>query len=305
MGDKTGIEWTDATWNPIRGCSRVSAGCEHCYAERQAHRMNHPGGPYEGLTVLGKHGPRWTGKMRQVPEMLDKPIRWQRPRLIFVNSMSDLFHPGVPFEYIAAVFGIMLRAEHHTFQVLTKRPERMLEFFKWLNAWRELPYVTCLVASQEHVPLTKQEHVKYLGTQGWRWPLPNVWLGTSVEDQKSADLRVPLILKVEAVVKWLSMEPLLGPVDLADLEPGKLDWVVVGGESGPGARRMEPEWARVALFQCGYAGVPVMFKQLGAVWAKDVKGSNKKGGNWEVWPDTLRVRQYPRGVLPSASRTAA
>ncbi len=129
----TKIEWTDATWNPVRGCSRVSPGCQHCYAERMARRSDRPGGAYEGLTVLAHDGPRWNGKVRLVPEKLDEPLRWRKPRMVFVNSMSDLFHEDIPNEFIAAVFGVMAASPQHTFQVLTKRAERMRDWFQWVK----------------------------------------------------------------------------------------------------------------------------------------------------------------------------
>ncbi|HEX2677999.1 MAG TPA: DUF5131 family protein, partial [Polyangiales bacterium] len=157
MGE-TAIEWTDTVWNPVRGCARVSPGCESCYAERQAHRFSNPGGPYEGLTVLGKHGPRWSGRARFVPETLDAPLRWRKPRRIFVNSMSDLFHHDITNEQIAAVFGVMAACPQHTFQVLTKRAERLPEWFRWVDevpnagadpekpAWR---WLRCVHQAQE------------------------------------------------------------------------------------------------------------------------------------------------------------
>ncbi len=172
---KNGIVWTDETWNPLRGCSRVSEGCRNCYAESVARRFDGPGLPYEGLIASGG---QWNGQIKLVPEKLDEPLRWQRPRRIFVNSMSDLFHPNVPNEYIDRVFAVMALASQHTFQVLTKRPERMLEY---LNR---------------------------------RTTMPNVWLGVSIENQVTADERIPLLLQTPAAVRWVSAEPLLRPVDL-------------------------------------------------------------------------------------------
>lgn len=265
MSDRTGIEWTDATWNPLRGCRRVSEGCRNCYAERVAARFSGPGQPYEGLAKMTASGPRWTGAIRLLPELLDQPLRWKKPRMIFVNSMSDLFHEDVPFEFVARVFAVMAMAHWHTFQVLTKRPARMLEFMGTLREGGVLD-----------VPREPDEMLwgSYL------LPLPNVWLGVSVEDQATADERIPLLLRTPAAVRWLSCEPLLGPVDLDgpgidDLHalgcgnPGcscgdrGVDWVVVGGESGPGARPMHPDWARSLRDQCTASGVAYFFKQWG------------------------------------------
>ncbi|MBW4978299.1 phage Gp37/Gp68 family protein [Marinobacter adhaerens] len=238
MGQKTGIEWTESTWNPIRGCSRVSEGCRNCYAETVANRFKGPGEPYEGLIAKGG---QWNGEVKLVEHKLDEPCRWSKPRMIFVNSMSDLFHENVDFETIHRVMLVMQKAQHHTFQVLTKRPERMLRFFKWWGGEceRSFPEV-----------------------------MPNVWLGVSVEDQATADERIPLLLDTPAAVRWISAEPLLGPVDLSSLPypckvKGNIHWVVVGGESGRNARPMHPDWARSIRDQCQTAGVPFLFKQWG------------------------------------------
>jgi protein gp37 len=237
MADKTGIEWTEATWNPITGCSKVSQGCKNCYALREWPRMaGNPGTVYFGREFTD---------VRCHPERLDQPIRWKRPRRIFVNSMSDLFHEQVPDEFIAKVFEVMWQAKQHTFQILTKRPERMLD---WIS--KSL----------------------YLCND----PLPNVWLGVSIEDQASADERIPLLLETPAAVRWISAEPLLGPVDLGlfgtlprTIAPNytiayeMLRWVVVGGESGNRARPMHPDWVRNLRDQCIAADVPFLFKQWG------------------------------------------
>jgi protein gp37 len=236
MGAKTKIEWTDASWNPVRGCSRISAGCENCYAERVAHRFSGSGQPYEGLTTKG----RWSGRLRVVGEHLEDPLRWTKPRRVFVNSMSDLFHERLGFEDIWKIFDVMRRSPRHTFQVLTKRPHVMLDF------------------------LTEKSSEDFLC-------LPNVWLGVSVEDQKTADERIPLLLETPAAVRFLSCEPLLGPVVLGkhgehyigDGRSPDLDWLIVGGESGPGARPMHPVWVWDLRDQCIQAGVPFFFKQWG------------------------------------------
>lgn len=284
MSDKTGIEWTDATWNPVTGCSKVSQGCKHCYAEREWPRMTRLVPAYAGreFTDVRTHADR-----------LDQPLRWKKPRMIFVNSMSDLFHPDVPLEFIDKVFAVMALAPQHTFQVLTKRPDRMKEI---------LYRIGVLVEAAKHGDFCIADAFPNIATslahpQGEkRWPLPNVWLGVSVEDQAAADERVPLLLETPAAVRWISAEPLLGPVELDNIEfePGNfinaldleewngledspevqeslgkgalIDWVVVGGESGPKARPMHPDWARILRDQCATAGVPFLFKQWGE-WA--------------------------------------
>lgn len=263
MGDHSKIEWTDASWNPIVGCSRVSSGCDNCYAMNQAHRLAamHPSGPYPGTTRKSKNGIDWTGVVKCLPERLDQPLRWKRPRRIFVNSMSDLFHPTVPFEFIDQVFAVMSLAPQHTFQVLTKRPERMAAYLTREGRQRSIAAAQHTVGV--HLPLFDYPN----------WPLPNAWLGTSVEDQVTADERIPHLLRCPAAVRWLSCEPLLEPIDLTPYfdngEPDLigyeeyLHWIVVGGESGPKARPMHPAWARSLQVQCETAGVPFFFKQWG------------------------------------------
>ncbi|MBY0431720.1 MAG: phage Gp37/Gp68 family protein, partial [Rhodospirillales bacterium] len=230
MGDKTGIEWTQATWNPMVGCSIMSSGCARCYAMREAHRLAHRLGidKYAGTTEETKAGPIWNGTVRLHQPHLDQPLRWKRPRRIFVNSMSDLFHEALSDENIDKVFAVMALAHWHTFQVLTKRPERMLRWF------------------------TKERHRSAVVEYGW--PLPNVWIGVSVENQAAADERIPFLLDTPAAVRWLSCEPLLGPVRLDRVD--EIEWVVCGGESGPRARPMHPAWARSLRDQCETAGVP-------------------------------------------------
>jgi len=305
MGNKTNIEWTDATWNPIRGCSRVSEGCRNCYAETVANRFKGQGQPYEGLIASGG---QWNGQIKLVYEKLIEPLRWQRPRRIFVNSMSDLFHENVPFEYIASVFAVMSVTTRHTYQVLTKRPARMLEFFDWaLHAqdfdgeWKKLQpdryeadRFQCGDRIFEHWPLWIEWDKCGYDNCGPAWPYQNIWLGVSVEDQSTADERIPLLLQTPAAVRWISAEPLLGPINLNHLDAdaagnrdlcqinaltgdhsdmgrpcpdvAHLNWVVVGGESGPGARPMHPDWARSLRDQCAAAGVEFLFKQWGE-WA--------------------------------------
>tara|TARA_Y100000310_G_C20642762_1_gene794886 strand:+ start:219 stop:1424 length:1206 start_codon:yes stop_codon:yes gene_type:complete len=284
MGDKTKIEWTDATWNPIRGCSRVSEGCRNCYAETVANRFSGEGQPYEGLIARGG---QWNGKITVVDHVMDQPLRWRRPRRVFVNSMSDLFHENVHDQVIDRVFAVMALAPNHTFQVLTKRPERMLDYFFRVSPQR--------IANAAPSRVSLERCASLLEEICSRWPLPNVWLGVSVEDQTTADERIPILLQTPAAVRWISAEPLLGPIDLEHIQwPGKhkvdvlrrgawdlpgwvqgftnhsdlegLDWVVVGGESGSDARPMNPDWVRTARDQCEAAGTPFLFKQWGE-WA--------------------------------------
>ncbi len=311
MGDNTGISWTDATWNPLRGCSRVSAGCVHCYAETVAARFSGSGQPYEGLVHRITRG--WNGKLRFVEDALEQPLRWARPRLIFVNSMSDLFHENVPDAWIDRIFAVMALALRHTFQVLTKRPERMLA------------YMNMRTDNREHAISEQMRVISHGRDPGLpELPLPNVWLGVSVEDQTAADLRIPLLLQCSAAVRWLSCEPLLGPVDLDRVlwpnknghrgehsgELGQIDWVVAGGESGPGARPMQPVWARTLRDACVQAGVPYYFKQWGE-WApagaaagserlvrvgKRKAGSLLDGVDHKAWPRQVgALKDAPAG----------
>jgi len=238
MADHSKIEWTEATWNPVTGCTKVSPGCDNCYAEKIVERF---------------HGKGAFAVVRRSDDKLFLPFRWRRPRRVFVNSMSDLFHDDVPDSFIANVWSVMARTPRHTYQVLTKRHARM----------------RALLSSAAF-----QDHVRSIAP-GAAWPPPNVWLGVSVENQKWADIRVPALLATPAAVRWLSCEPLLGPVDLiravnkldwldpASLQPGGIDWVVAGGESGRGARPMHPDWARSLRDQCARSGVPYFFKQHG------------------------------------------
>ena len=324
MADQSKIEWTDATWNPVRGCAIVSPGCTNCYAMKQAHRFSGPGKPYDGLTKLTKGGPVWTGKVRVVPELLREPLRWKRPRRIFVNSMSDLFHEDVPDEFIGAVFGVMAQCPQHTFQVLTKRATRMLAWFTEEEPQHASLREWCFYAARD---LAGKE---WMPIAPWtqRWPLRNVWLGVSVEDQRRADERIPLLLQTPAAVRWISAEPLLGPISFEGCwikykDPAihenwleRLDWVVVGGESGHRARPFDVSWARSLRDQCKALGVPFFLKQLGRYpfsdrdegypWAQLYNGNDKalkewglfdgpssKGGDPADWPADLRVREYP------------
>lgn len=275
MSDNSAIEWTDATWNPVRGCVKVSPGCAHCYAETFAERFRGvQGHPYEqGFDV------------RLVPEKLSEPLRKKKPTTYFVNSMSDLFQADVPDSYIDRVFAVMALTPQHTYQILTKRAERMHDYMHgrsktaefWKTAARESGYA-----------------LEFRGMSLVPFPLPNVWLGVSVENQHFADERIPELLQTPAAVRFISAEPLLGPIDLHSLD--YLDWVIVGGESGHGARLCRVEWIRSILEQCLAAGVPCFVKQLGAhpisaLGLGQIRDS--KGGDPFEWPEDLRVREFP------------
>lgn len=237
------IEWTEKTWNPIAGCTKVSPGCTNCYAEKMAKRLAAMGQKkYQG--AIGENG-LWNGQITVDHKALQEPLKRTKRTTYFVNSMSDLFHENVPYQAIKEIFIVMCYTPHHTYQVLTKRPERMLEVVKRLNSDIEWMF-------QNSIPR-------------------NVWLGVSVENQQTADERIPLLLQTPARVRFLSCEPLLGPVDLElekpdNGEPMGLDWVIAGGESGPGARPMHPDWIRSLRDQCDTADVPFFFKQWGE-WA--------------------------------------
>lgn len=313
MSEQTSIEWTDTTWNPVVGCTRVSAGCDHCYAARLAATRLKGRPEYQSLAVITASGrPAFTGQIRLLPERLGEPLRWRSPRRVFVNSMSDLFHEQVPDEFIDQVFAVMALARRHTFQVLTKRPERM-------RLYTTDAGVRDRVWEAATILLNHREG-------GRHWPLPNVWLGVSVEDQRRYDERIEALRQTSAAVRFLSCEPLLGPIELGDdfWESGNVvDWVIVGGESGPGSRSFDVAWARAIIQQCRDARVPVFIKQLGArpivmganragVWPDGVGFErherdgcahlfrvllrDRKGGNPDEWPMELRRREYPETV---------
>lgn len=281
MAEHSSIEWTNATWNPVTGCSVVSPGCTNCYAMRLAgtRLKNHPS--RAGLTIDTKAGPVWNGQVRFNAQWIDQPLRWKKPQMIFVCAHGDLFHEDVPDEWIDQVFAVMALAPHHTFQVLTKRSARMRNYMSRPHGFRDRRGSEdtsierwCWEHLRAHRNL-QEELIK------WPWPLPNVWLGVSAEDQNRADERIPDLLATPAAIRFLSAEPLLGPIDLTVTinggplkwnalgrskggETGCLDWVIAGGESGQGARPMHPDWARSLRDQCGQAGVPFFFKQWGS-----------------------------------------
>jgi protein gp37 len=236
---ETSIEWTDATWNPVAGCTVLTAGCTNCYAMRMAARLEAMGQEkYRGLTRRSGRRAVWTGKVRLDENSLSIPSTWKRPRRVFVNSMSDLFHPSVSVKFIKRVWSVMAKTPRHTYQILTKRPERMAE-----------------ILSGRSFPL-----------------LSHVWLGTSVEDDRVLQ-RIDDLRAVPAAVRFVSFEPLIGSVASADLS--HIDWVIVGGESGPRARGMEPEWVEEIESMCRSKGAAFFFKQWG--------GINKKANGRKLW----------------------
>ncbi len=348
MGDNAQIEWTDATWNPITGCSVVSAGCKNCYAMKLAggRLKNHKS--RLGLTVDTVNGPVWTGKVRFNKEWLNQPICWTRQRMVFVCAHADLFHPAVPDHWIDTVFGIMWAClygrneqDGHIFQVLTKRADRMHDYFK---ADRRESWARAAI----HYGGGIDPDGLYDQIMDFDGPHPRVWLGVSVENQAAADERIPLLLQTPAAVRWVSAEPLLGPVDIerwidpigvtcmdvcgdsqylkdGDVETvdnGKevfpicpecglvgswtgydhgIDWIVVGGESGPNARPMHPDWARSLRDQCANAGVPFLFKQ----WGEYVPGEHGVSVNFSKWaeiPDGETVSRPPHWFGDEASK---
>jgi protein gp37 len=293
MGASTKIEWCTSTWNPVRGCSRITPGCggpNHqggCYAEKIAARFSAPGQPFHGYAERTPHGGRWTGKLALIEDQLDLPLRWKKPRRIFVNSMSDLFHEALSDDDIGRVFNVMAMCPQHIFQVLTKRADRMQSL------------------------MTGPKRHDIWSPKFWHRSMPaNIWLGVSVEDQERADERIPHLLATPAAVRFLSCEPLLGPLDLGGyIGPnvvGKndalrgVDWVICGGESGPGARPCQL-YAMVSIVdQCKAANVPVFVKQLGrdprTPFVFSVKDA--KGGDINEFPLRLQVRQFPGGDMP-------
>ncbi len=244
MATKSAIEWTQSTWNPVRGCTRVSEGCRFCYAERIAARFSGEGLAYEGLAKMTKAGPRWENKVRLVEELLDVPLKWKKQQVIFVNSMSDLFHEDVPLDFIQKVFYTMRKADQHYFQVLTKRSKQLLKFNSQLH-WSD-----------------------------------NIWMGVSVENQDYT-YRIDDLRQTEAQVKFLSLEPLIGPLPNLNLE--SIDWVIVGGESGPGARPIKESWVTDIRDQCEQTSVRFFFKQWGGQNKKQT-GRILEGRTWDDLP---------------------
>lgn len=394
MSTNSSIEWTDTTWNPVVGCRAYSPGCANCYAETMSVRLagmatagtaagKNPGRKAHYLNVVNNGG--WRGNVELVPEAMTDPFKWRKPRRVFVNSMSDLFYGDdrdrracesmgipfqpVPFDFIDRVFAVMALTPQHTFQVLTKRPARMAEYLRGNDRW---VYV-CNAVWQMEKEATDQRFADHANRVQWQlenyelWPLPGVWLGTSIENQQTADERIPHLLRCPAAVRFLSCEPLLGAVDLTEIDTGrkwpfksetsKLDalrgfassqrdepnpksisrdgqiiehercrfvdtekeavkWVIVGGESGPGARPCNVEWIRNLIGQCKAAGVACFVKQLGShvvtphstgnaladaiarkhginLIEEHWKPNDRKGGDPAEWPENMRVREMP------------
>lgn len=291
----TGIQWTDETWNPTRGCSRVSKGCENCYAEVVAARFSGKGQAYEGLARRTSKGEaRWTGKVVVVDKQIDWPLRWKgssrareegRSSRIFVDSMSDLFHEKITDEELDRIFAVMALADRHTFQILTKRPERMLRYMTQRDV---LPLSFSRKLGGSSIHKTPCDRVYAIARQNpdcrkeLLWPLPNVWLGVSAENQETADERIPLLMQTPAAVRFISAEPLLGSLDLSLYleEEGyigtdyvrPLDWVIVGGESGADARPCDLASLRGVLQQCEQESVPCFVKQMGKWMLGDHSG---------------------------------
>lgn len=256
----TKIQWTQRVWNPVTGCTKTSPGCSRCYAERMAHRLagryGYPEAPNQFNVTLH-------------PDKLNEPLTWRKPSMIFVDSMGDLFHKDVPNEFILRVLTVIALAQQHTFQILTKRPARMLDFIGSLEARLEAGLV---------FPAAP-------------WPLPNLWLGISAENQAAADERIPWLLQTPAAVRFVSVEPMLGRIDLTEglaLRGPSLDWVICGCESGPKARETELDWVRTLAEQCSNAKVPFFLKQLKRN-GKLLKSPKLDGMQWLQFPEATHV----------------
>lgn len=314
------IEWTGRTWQVTCGCLHKSSGCAHCYAETMANRIKgmaladiaegrDPGRKRHYIDVIGDDG-RWNGRVVPVPEALPDPLSWRKPQTVFVDSMSDLFFGDdederrygagdipfapVPFKFNAAVFGAMALTRRHTYQVLTKRAGRLLGFFREAAEFSH-PAAWCVGRWSEHCGTAIGGHDP---AQLDGWPLPNVWIGCSAEDQKQAIKRHRSLVNVPAAVRFWSIEPLLGPIEALPLKG--IGWVIVGGESGHGARPCAATWVRDIVRQCQDAGVPVFVKQIGSN-AEEGYGVNRKlllehskGGDPDEWPEDLRIREMPK-----------
>ena len=327
---KSKISWTEATWNPVAGCTKVSPGCDNCYAERMAYRLANMG-QKKYQQVISTDGGVWNNKVFCDEKALDIPLHWKKPRMILINSMSDTFHPKVPFEFIDKMFAVMALCPQHTFQVLTKRPERMLE---WIN----IPYQHVKVVTAIKNQLRNTGQVVLDDTMTIDWPLPNVHLGTTCENQEWADKRIPTLLQIPAAVRFISAEPMLGEInffhiateggapgykmlfthwnaDTEKLEPfdGLPEWLIIGAESigsHPG-RECKIEWVRNIVRQCKAAGMAVFVKQI-HMWLVDgsyeetierarqvqsISGTKIKRvlvKDITKFPIDLRIREYPK-----------
>jgi protein gp37 len=286
----TTIEWTEQTWNPTTGCDRISPGCDHCYALTMAKRLKGMGqAKYQNDGNPKTSGPGFALTVH--PDALDEPYRWKKPRKVFVNSMSDLFHARVPREFLAQVFAVMAFTPQHSYQILTKRPERTARIL-----------ADSSFAKSVEKAMYDDDAYATLARGGLKsWPLPNVWIGTSIESDDYTR-RSDALRNTPAAVRFISAEPLLGP--LPSLNLTDIDWLIIGGESGPGARVLEPWWIDDLVYEARRAGAAPFVKQLGSVWARHTIVDGKtvaahgdtKGGKPEYWPAKLRVREYPKAA---------
>lgn len=294
------IEWTDRTWNPLAGCTMVSRACEHCYAMRMAFRLEQMGQEkYKGTTRKTEGGKIvWTGKINFDEKALLEPLKWKKPQRVFVNSMSDLFHEDVPFEFIDKVFAVMALTPHITYQVLTKRADRMEEYFQENRVNLILPF---LIHNGRRLKIESDYY-----NNGMHWPLPNLWPGVTIENQPAADERIPPLLRCPAAVRFVSCEPLVGPINLCptllyggwDLNQSvdktqKIHWVIAGGESGPKAEPSHPDWFRSLRDQCIAAGVPFFFKQLSS---NSLYLPNIYYKDYDKFPKDLQIREWPNSL---------
>jgi protein gp37 len=315
VSDTSNIEWTDASWNCLAGCQAISPGCAHCYAATMTRRLEAMGQQdYTGLVDLRKK--HFNGIVRCLPDKLTIPLKWRKPKRIFVNSMSDLFHEDVPDQFIDKAFSVMALAPKHTYQVLTKRAERMARYMNDPETPNRISKWAFGFALENH---------GYDNLHFFNWPMRQIWLGVSCEDQQRAGERIPWLQRTPAAVRFVSAEPLLGPIDIVgscgtvgDRRGGMLDWVIVGGESGHGSRPCDQRWILSIVQQCEAAQFACFVKQLGrhsfdgqcrgkpfdgscghakAIDGKDQRHwlilDDKKGGDPAEWPEDLRVRQMP------------
>lgn len=293
----TGIQWTDETLNPTTGCDRVSDGCDNCYALSMAKRLKAMGqAKYQRDGDPRTSGPGFGFAMH--PDTLRIPLTWKKPRRVFVNSMSELFHKDATVDFIAQMWAVMAATPQHTYQILTKRHARMRSVLRdecrcgaghapGVHFWSRMEW-----ASTPHSP-TYVPGLRSGIYHDLQWPLPNVHLGVSAENQANAGLRVPALRQTPAAVRFISAEPLIGPIENLDLSG--ISWLIAGGESGAGARPCDPGWIRSLVDQCAAAGVACFVKQMGSVWARE-NGGPSAGGDPSYWPEDLRIREFPRVV---------
>jgi protein gp37 len=276
------IEWTDKTWNILTGCTKISAGCRNCYAADMANRF---------------WGDRKFSDIEFHPERLELPLRWRKPRMVFVNSMSDLFHESVTDEQLDQVFAVMALTEKHTFQVLTKRPERMVAYFqKTFGTITHDMGRESVITRADIVESVMMRHADCSSEALRQWPLPNVWLGVTCESQKAADERIPLLLKTPAAVRFVSFEPLLERIALHSLHQFQnISWGICGGESGPKARKCAIEWIEDLVERHSDYGVACFVKQLGSkpTLAGEPYPAHGKGGDMSQWPESIQCRVFP------------